>query len=221
MTGYLEIEKKYQIETESLEPLLKHFTYEGDIRVVDEYFDTPDGKWYQQGIFIRIRNGKSLDIKFNPDHLGKSEGTDGDHVSCHEYSFKEPFGDEEEKHLQTLKNLIRLAVEGVGSFESLIKSNKLQTLLVIDKIRKTYANKQFTAVIDTTQDLGQFLEIEYSGPEGQPLEAVLDEIDSLMEGIPARPLASGSFEMILRKEKFDLYRKGKYLLEEDKGFEAA
>ena len=111
--------------------------------------------------------------------------------------------------------MIRLAVEGVGSFESLIKSNKLQTLVVIDKIRKTYTNEQFIAEIDTIQDLGQFLEIECSGPEGQPLEGVLDEIDSLMEGIPARPLAWGSFEMILRKEKFDLYRKGKYLLEED------
>lgn len=219
MTGYLEIEKKYQVGNESLDCLLKHFEYDGEKRVVDEYFDTADGGWYQQGIFIRIRNGKSLDIKFNPDHLGNSDAID--HVSCHEYSFKEPFGSEEEKHLWTLKDLIGLSVEGVHSFESLIKSNNLQTLLVIDKVRKSYTNDQFTAVIDNIQGLGQFLEIEYSGPEGTSLREVLDEIDSLMEGVPAKPLASGSFEMILRKENFDLYRKGKYLLEEDMVCEVA
>lgn len=213
MTGYLEIEKKYQVENESLEPLLQYFKYEGDKRVDDEYFDTVDGEWYQRGIFIRIRNGKSLDIKFNPDHLGKSGATD--HVSCHEYSFNEPFGEMEQKNLNILQGLIGLETAGVNSFRSLLNKNKLETLLLIDKLRKSYSNDDFTVVIDTIQGLGFFLEIEYSGPEGRSLDSVIEEIDTLMEGTPAKPLASGSFEMILRKVNFELYRKGKYLLEED------
>ena len=50
MTGYLEIEKKYQIENESLEHLLQHFKYAGEKQVVDEYFDTVDGHLLVQSI---------------------------------------------------------------------------------------------------------------------------------------------------------------------------
>lgn len=213
MSVHLEIEKRYQIETGSLPPLLQQFQYVDEKRVIDEYFDTPDGIWYQKGIFIRIRNNLSLDIKFNPNHLGKTDVSD--HVSCHEYSFREPFHKDEEENLKILQRLIGLETSGVNSFHSLLKQNQLKTLLLIDKTRKTYQKERFTLVIDNIKDSGSFLEIEYSGPEGVLLEEVVAEVDALMKGVPAKPLTSGSFEIMLRQSNFELYRKGKYLLEED------
>lgn len=219
MSEYLEIEKKYQVNGASLDDLLAHFEYVGEKRVVDEYVDTAEGEWYQRGIFIRIRNGGSLDIKFNPDHLDKTDATD--HVACHEYNFREPFGEGEAEQLRILKNLIGLEIEGVDSFATLLERNQLESLMVIDKSRKTYGNEDFVAVIDNIQGLGIFLEIEYTGPEGRSLESVLEEIDRLMKAVPATPLNSGSFEMILREQNYELYRKGKYLLADDLEADAA
>lgn len=213
MSEYLEIEKKYQIEKIPQDFLKAHFQFAHEKRVLDRYFDTSAGDWYQKGIFIRIRNDKSLDVKFNPDHLGKSDVTD--HVSCHEYNFREPFGEKEVENLKALEKLIGLNIFGVSSFESFLEKNQLELLLEIDKVRTTYQNDTFTIVIDDIQNLGRFLEVEYSGSLGVSIDQVVQEIDALMAGVPAQPLASGSFEMCLRRANFDLYNKGKYFLEEE------
>lgn len=213
MSSFHEIERKYKLSNEPLDSLLEHFEYKGEKRVIDKYFDTCGGEWYQKGIFVRIRNGVSLDIKFNPDHLETSITTE--HVSCHEYSFTEPFGKGERRHLETLCKMIELETSSVRCFQSLLTQNGLDPFLTIDKVRQTYTNETFTLVIDTIQGLGKFLEIEYSGSVNHSIEFILEAIDELIKGIDLKPLTCGSFEMILRRDNYDLYRKGKYLLEED------
>jgi hypothetical protein len=182
---------------------------------VDDYFDTTDGQFYQDGIFIRIRNQSSLDIKFNPDHLGKSNVSE--HVSCHEYSFREPFQESDGPLLKSLEGLTKLRPPAGISFQSFMDANNLHPLIAIDKMRQTYVNELYTVVVDHIKNLGTFMEVEYSGPqdEGLQLEEILTGIDTLMEGVPAKPLPAGCFEMILKQANFDLYKKGKYLLEGD------
>lgn len=213
MSGFVEIEKRYQLLDNDLSKLLKEFTYVGEKRVVDEYFDTKDGFYYQEGIFIRIRNKQDLDIKFNPEHLGKKDIND--HVYCHEYSFQEPFKETEREKFNGLAKLIKIYQPSRNTFESFIKENNLMPLLVVDKIRTTYVNELYTCVVDDIKDNGLFLEIEYSGPQGKDRAEILSQMDSFMNGIFAKPLSTGVFEIILRQQNFKLYKKGKYLLEED------
>jgi hypothetical protein len=86
----IEIEKKYRVlNPRHIKHLLKPMNYLSSGRIVDEYFDTIDGLYYQQGIFIRSRNNETLDVKFNPHHL--TDKSNNDHVSCCEYSFDIPF----------------------------------------------------------------------------------------------------------------------------------
>jgi len=94
--------------------------------------------------------------------------------------------------------------------------------ILIDKVRKTYHRNDYTLVIDAIEDLGLILEIEYTGTNVNPdVGQIVLEIDELMQGVTATPLATGSFEMILRKQNFELYRQGKYLLAKDKEAETA
>mgnify|MGYP007072436610 CR=1 FL=1 len=62
------------------------------------------------------------------------------------------------------------------------------------------------------------LEIEYKPSQDNSIsiEQISGEIDALTASLQTMPLYSGSFEMILRKKNFELYKKGKYLLDEDK-----
>jgi len=214
--SYLEIEKKYQLLCTDICELTKKLSYAGEHRVVDDYFDTIDGQFYQDGVFIRIRNQSSLDIKFNPDHLGKSNVSE--HVSCHEYSFREPFQETDSPLFKSLESLINFRLPTGVSFQSFLDANNLRPFIAIDKIRQTYTNELYNVVVDHIKNLGVFMEVEYSGPQDEDLqlEGILAGIDTLMKDIPATPLSTGCFEMILRQENFDLYKKGKYLLEGDR-----
>lgn len=216
MSDYLEIEKKYQLLNTDIGMLTRKLTYVGERRVVDDYFDTTDGQFYQAGVFIRIRNQSSLDIKFNPGHLGKSNVSE--HVSCHEYSFQEPFQETDKLLFKSLEGLIGIRQPSGRSFQSFLDINNLQFFIVIDKIRQTYTNASYTVVVDHIENLGTFLEVEYSGSphEDLKLEQILSGIDALMEGVPVKSLSTGCFEMILRQKNFNLYQKGKYLLDEDR-----
>lgn len=215
MSAHLEIEKKYQVLGADLTPLLAKFNYMNKKQVIDEYFDDRDGKFYREGVFIRIRNQKTLDIKFNPAHLGRRNVHE--HVSCAEYSFCEPFSNDDLDTFDALEQLIGTVKPSGSTFASFLHSNQLISLLLIDKVRTSYQNDDFTLVIDTIENLEMILEIEYTGPNKNPdVQQVVSEINSLMQGIPAIPLATGSFEMILKKQNFELYRQGKYLMEEDR-----
>ena len=70
MSNPIEMEKKFRVLPSDLDDFLKNKRFISSKPVVDEYLDTSDGLFYQDGIFIRLRNSKSLDFKFNPDHLG-------------------------------------------------------------------------------------------------------------------------------------------------------
>jgi adenylate cyclase class IV len=213
--SHLEIEKKYQLLSADIHELAEKLSYAGEKQVVDNYFDTLDGQFYQDGIFIRIRNQSSLDVKFNPDHLGKSNISE--YASCHEYSFREPFQESDDLLFKNLGSLTRLCSPAGASFQSFLDANNLYPLLVIDKMRQTYTNELYTVVVDRVKNLGIFMEVEYSGPQdhGLPLKQILAGIDALVKELPAKPLSTGCFEMILRQKNFELYKKGKYLLEKN------
>ena len=89
MTNPIEMEKRFQVKQADLNDFLENKKFISSKQVVDEYLDTSDGLFYQDGIFIRLRNGKSLDFKFNPDHLGANNVNE--HVTCHEYNVALPF----------------------------------------------------------------------------------------------------------------------------------
>src|SRR5690606_18640047 len=94
MSNVDEIETKFWVVDGNADVFTKDLMCGLETRVVDQYYDTFDGKYYQNGIYIRLRNNNSLDIKFNPEHLHvEASKTQLDHVFCHEYNFPVPFSE--------------------------------------------------------------------------------------------------------------------------------
>ena len=111
MLAQIEVERKYKVLCHEnadrvLAQLLKNLTYVKTTRVVDEYLDTADGTYYQDGIFIRVRNASMLDIKFNPDHVGVTLKEGAYEPFCHEYSFPLPFKVDSEALFDALQTVI-------------------------------------------------------------------------------------------------------------------
>lgn len=212
MTSYVEIEKQYRVITGDIFSYLKNFSFQKSKRILDQYFDTVEGHYYQEGIFIRIRNDRSLDIKFNPDHLGQSSPQE--RISCHEYSFEEPLDNPlYEKKWNELTMLIKIEKPSGSSFEAFLTHNALKPMITLDKTRQTYQAGIFLVEVDEIKDVGTFLEVEYAGSpvSKEQIPSVLSTIDELVKEMPIEPVATGTFEAILRQRNFELYKKGKYL----------
>ena len=165
MSAITEIEKRYQVTNLDLSLLLDKCTFQSEKRVVDVYLDTPDAAHYRNGVFIRIRDGKTIDVKFNPEHVQGGQGTD--HVSCAEYSFTEPLSENDTDKFQALTKLVGLSQPNGATFQDFIAHNNLQEFLTLDKIRKTYTHENLTVVVDNVADFGTFLEVEIETSEDQ------------------------------------------------------
>ena len=75
--------------------------------IKDVYLDTEDAVLYKKGIFIRIRNGKRLEIKFNLKDV-KNRNKISMHEVCSEYSFKLPLSQQDAETLNSILKLLGL-----------------------------------------------------------------------------------------------------------------
>lgn len=221
MERTVEIELRYQVvNPRSLEGLIRGADYKEN-RQVDNYYDLAGGDFYKRGIFIRVRNGKKLDFKFNMESVVGKMAID-DHTHCDEYSFIVPFEEMARSRLGNLCNLLGLRIPRWHKWESFLSANQLQQLLLVNKIRKTLSRGGFEIGVDTVAGVGSFLEVEklisIDGENDDVIEQSKEDIRGFIStlGIEVEPLATGYFELILRKQDFDLYRQGKYVLEKDK-----
>lgn len=213
MSAPIEIEKRFKVTKGDIADFLKAKKFISTKTVVDEYLDTPEGMFYQDGIFIRLRNEKSVDIKFNPDHLGRKDSSE--HVVCHEYNIPVPFEPSSMNVFETVGKMIPLKCPAPYSYEEFLNINNLQPLVVLDKKRATYEDDIFVIAVDEFADFGTFLELE-AKDNSMGLENFMAEVAKATQGIVLEEIHSGYVEMRLREINKPLYLKGKYLLPEEK-----
>ncbi len=212
MSNPIEMEKKFQVLHSNLDEFLKNKHFISSKRVVDQYLDTPGGLFYQDGIFIRVRNEKSLDVKFNPDHLGVKNVTD--HTVCHEYNMALPFEFSSIHVFETLEKMIPIKCPTPYTYDEFLKVNNLQTLVTLDKNRKAYEDNTFIIAVDEFADFGTFLELEAKNND-MPKEVFLDEVEKATKGMEIKEFNSGYIELRLRNINESLYLKGKYLVDQE------
>ena len=218
MTNPIEMEKKFRVNPADLAEFLKNKNFISNKTIVDEYLDTPEGLFYQEGIFIRVRNKKSLDIKFNPDHLGHKDSND--HTSCHEYNISMPFDPASAVVFVTLEKMIPIKFPAPYTYDAFLKINNLESLLTLDKKRSTYEDDIFLIAVDEFADFGTFLELE-AKDNNISLEVFLDEIKKATQGMAIQEFNSGYVEIRLSEINHSLYLKGKYLIDQNEKAVAA
>jgi adenylate cyclase class IV len=215
MEKYIEIELKYQIIDENqIQEFLKKFFFVSKERVVDVYLDTKEGDLYKKGIFIRVRNNKILDFKYNLEDLSNLNKVSM-HEQCDEYSFPLPLTNDSIKVVNQNCRILGLIGIFNPDLEELKVKNNLINSVVIDKIRKNFRDKELKYSFDDVKRLGKFFEIEKHGREGEDFEKAKGEIRKRVKNLKLKLITAGYCEAYWRKYDFNLYLQGRYLFTED------
>lgn len=142
----IEIEIKVKVEKiEKLQQFLKeHATFHGEKRQIDEYF-TPETADFMSvrpvNEWLRLRDAEgkyTINYKlWHRDQTGKSE-------YCDE---------------------IETSIGEISQGQKILKALHFRSLVVVDKVRSVWTYQDFEIGIDTVQNLGTFIEIEYIGTD--------------------------------------------------------
>lgn len=211
----IEIELRYEIGNISqIAQFLARAQQVSQKRDIDVYLDTNDHILWHRGIFIRIRNDKKMDIKFNRTCLTDTNIDRLDY--CEEHSFTVPLEESKREVLNML--LVSLDLTPIPSADlTLLKTlNSLQPHYVIDKLRTKYVLEGFTLALDEVAGLGTFLEIELMTENADDLEQVKVHMRQLLYGLELCPMKLGYGSLLLRKNDYQCYKKGRYALAEER-----
>ncbi|MBA3752298.1 CYTH domain-containing protein [Candidatus Dependentiae bacterium] len=213
----VEIELRFEIlNPQSIEPVCNTLTFQSEKRIIDCYLDTSLVDLLKKGIYIRVRDSKKIDIKFNRACL--NDPTLELQSSCEEYSFTLPLQPEAINACNQILESLSLH-PFTSNFDTFLQHNNLKNSRIVDKIRKSYIKEGFTIVIDKVAGLGFFLEIELMALPSESIEEVtqqMKEIISSLNVLELKPLKTGYDSLILRKNNFEQYLQGRFILEEDK-----
>lgn len=211
----IEIELRYElVDTVDLAHFIQTLTLVHTKQVVDIYLDTMQADLIAQGIYIRIRDNKKIDIKFNRACL-----TDKNlelQPYCEEYSFALPMAQNQLTKFNDIitdLGLIPLAIPDFTLFKTV---NCLIEHRTVDKVRTTYTTNDLTIMIDQVKELGMFLEIEVMAADTNSLDTITSHMRALLAPLHLKPLTTGYDSLILRKQNFSQYLRGRFVLAEDK-----
>ena len=215
MKKYIEIELKYQIKDENqVQEFLKKSVFINKKRIVDTYLDTKDGNLYKKGVFIRIRDNKTLDFKYNLEDFSNLNKVSM-HEQCDEYSFPLPLTNNSIKVVNQNCRILGLVGISNPNLEELKVKNNLINSVVIDKIRQKFRDEEFEYSFDDVKKLGKFFEIETEGREGENFEEIKRGIRKKVKNLNLKFITAGYCEIYWRKYDFNLYLQGRYLFKED------
>lgn len=215
----IEIELRYEVESsEQLKEFTAGLTFLGSKRVVDVYLDTDTGYLTNKGVYIRVRNGKKVDIKFNRACMLDPHLEAQPH--CEEYTFPLPLMQEDLPKINELLQLIGLKAIDTADFEVFKEVNGLLDDRIVDKTRTSYAFNAFTIALDEVANLGTFLEIELMAESTADLDAITNQMESALAQMSLKRLTTGYTTLLLRKQNFQRYLKSRFILEEDKKYRA-
>lgn len=204
-----EVELKYEIGESNL---IEKFLSDGEVKSiknsVDKYYDNKDFSFFKQGIFIRVRDNKKLDFKYNFE--------DDKHEYCQENSFELPLRTEKSDSFNKLLKVLGLKPLGDDiSLPAFLKLNNLIEFVVIDKARTRVSKNGLNFYFDDVKGLGKFIEIEGIPTHSSDIEGMIGKIEGIAKKQNLKKLTTGYVELYLRKYNNILYKQGKYLLEED------
>jgi hypothetical protein len=108
-----------------------------------------------------------------------------------------------------------LGLREISSLEELRSKNNLIDSIVIDKVRQKFTDGKFEYSFDDVKDLGEFLEVEYKASSDEGVERIKEEMREKLKSLSLKLITTGHNELYWRKNNFELYLQGRYLLEED------
>lgn len=194
-----EYEIKSAIQPQQVARLVDGFEWKSTTEVSDQYFDTESRELFLAGVFVRLRNGRRLDIKYN------ANLTDISHSHCSDTGYDYPLDDVSLNEIQTF----------IGEFinadlTSNLLGSVLRPFVKITKLRKDYRATGLTISVDEVTGLGLFAEVEAESPK------YVTAMNDLFRENALTNLPIGYVELYLRLHEYPLYIRGRYVLSSDK-----
>ena len=215
MIKNIEVELKFQILDDlQIRNFTKQLSFIEKRHIVDVYLDTESAQLYKKGVFIRIRNNKKLDFKFNPEDW-ENPNKFSDHTHCDEYSFPFPLRPSAKNKINKILNILQLNCISRSHIDELKKANRLVDSVTIDKKREIYQDEIFLYSYDKVKELGTFLEIEHHAKEADNLDEIKKQMRERLKDLNLKLITTGYNELYWKKNNFDIYLSGRFLLDED------
>jgi len=138
----IEIQVKIEKDKNLKEFLKKNASFRKEVHQADEYF-SPNNENYLESRpikkWLRLRSSNEVfSITYKNYYFDKN----GKSTYCDEYETK---------------------IESIENFRKIFKALNFKSLIIVDKIRKTWNYKDYEILIDSVKNLGDFVEIEYIG----------------------------------------------------------
>jgi predicted adenylyl cyclase CyaB len=211
MNEVIEVELKFQILDEiQVREFIKNLKFISRRKIVDKYLDTKNADLYKKGLFIRIRDDNNMDFKYN------LEDTECKHEHCEEHSFSLPLTIDSLVSINKICRVLSLNNIMNPNIEEFMTRNNLIVSITNDKIREVYRDEKFEFCLDDVKGLGKFIEIEMHAAKEDDLEKIKDAMRERIRGLKIKLVTTGYNELYWKKNNSDIYRQGKYHLEEDK-----
>jgi adenylate cyclase class IV len=209
-TPTIEIELKYEIlDINLLNPFLETLEYQKTQSTHDVYFDTPEGTYFKKGLWIRNRNNKTLDFKFN--RAGLLDQSKPMTAFCEEHSFQLPLEACDRERLIALCDFLQLQVPDYLNLPAFTKLNGIQEMAIVNKTRNVYQHHAFKIMIDTIENVGHFLEIELMAFDSDNVLEITKEMEDMLEGLPLKRTTITYDAAWWKIHHFDIYQQGRYI----------
>ena len=192
----VEYEIKYQANRSMLSQVIEDLSYVGQKQQNDTYYDTPNYNLFLNAVFLRKRNDKVVDIKYNFDK------TDISHLFCNETSFKLPLSEDAKNSFDVFLSQL---IQSVKNDDDIFRKYQLEEFVVINKSREIYQGNDIEVSFDIVENLGEFIEIEAKTEKG------INSIKNYIQSKNIQRITTGYVELYLKKYNYNLYQKGKYL----------
>ncbi len=119
-----EIELRFEIvNSQELPAFTAALAPLGSKRVVDSYLDTRQADLIKKGVYVRIRDNKKVDIKFNRECLHNPELELQPY--CEEYTYLLPLQEHDLEGFNAIVKTVGLTPPSYANFEEFIKLNDL------------------------------------------------------------------------------------------------
>lgn len=171
----------------------------------DTYYDTQGFDLLQQAAFVRVRNQRLLEFKFN-------ERADLAHVQCTERMFPLKPELHQAEQMNALFRHFFPPWKDAMTVEEAIQKNNLCELVCIKNTRKQYGSENLVACVDHVEGLGDYFELETQIEKGGDTSCTVAKLQGFVADLALERVPVGYVELWLRDHNSIAYQRGKYKL---------
>jgi adenylate cyclase, class 2 len=179
--------------------------FNGTVHNQDRYYDTPTWNLLRRAVFVRVRNNRKIEFKYNEDITQE-------HGQVYERVFPLEMDPTQTDKMNALFTYFLPTWTPAASFGEAVQRNGLIELVTIENTREAFAGEDLALSIDHVEGLGDFLEVETHCEEGTDTSQAHARLQTFVSDLHVQHIKVGYVELWLYKHNPAAYQAGRYHL---------